>query len=92
MADIYTEDSDEFDARPGAVELLRAEVARAASLLEQRILSSASDAMDETRMLARRAQHRINSQLGTAALVALGTGVVLGLIAAAIAAARSSRR
>ena len=88
MADIYTEDSDEFDARPGAVELLRAEVARAASLLEQRILSSASDAMDETRMLARRAQHRINSQLGTAALVALGTGVVLGLIAAA----RSSRR
>jgi len=92
MTDIYTEDSDGLDARPGAVELLRAEVARAASLIEDRILASASDAMDETRMLARRAQHRINSQLGTAALIALGTGVVLGLLAAALAGARSSRR
>jgi hypothetical protein len=40
--------------------------------------------MDETRMLVRRAQHRINSQLGVFALIALCAGVTLGLLAAAV--------
>lgn len=92
MTDVYTEDSDEFDTRPGAVEMLRAEVARARHQLEQRIQASASDVVDETRMLVRRAQHRVNSQLGSAALIALGTGIVLGLLAAALSGSRSSRR
>ena len=91
MTDIYTEDSDDLDTRPGAVELLRAEVARAASQLEHRIQASASNAMDETRMLARRAQHRINSQLGMAALIALGGGIILGLLAAALSTPRGGR-
>lgn len=92
MTDIYTEDSDEFDTRPGALEQLRAEVARATHRLEHRIQSSASDVVDETRMLVRRAQHRINSQLGSAALIALCSGVALGLLAAAFVGSRSSRR
>jgi hypothetical protein len=91
MTDVYTEDSDDLDARPGAVDLLRAGVARAASQLEHRIQASASNAMDETRMLARRAQHRVNTQLGMAALVALGGGIVLGLLAAALSTQRRRR-
>jgi hypothetical protein len=92
MSDIYTEDSDDLDARPGAVELLRAEASRAVSQIEHRIQASASDMMDETRMLARRAQHRINSQLGSAALIAFGTGIALGLLAAVLSGTRASRR
>lgn len=91
MTDIYTEDPDDFDATPGALEKLRAEVARARHQLEQRVQASASDVMDETRMLARRAQHRINSQLGASALIAVCTGVTLGLLAALLLAGRGSR-
>jgi hypothetical protein len=48
--------------------------------------------LDETRMLAQRAQHRINSQLGVAVLIALGGGIALGLLAAALTGRHSSRR
>jgi hypothetical protein len=91
MTDVYTEDSDEYDARIGALERLRLELARLASDLERRVQASASDMMDETRFLARKAQHRINTQLGTSALVAIGAGLVLGLLAAAMFAHRAGR-
>jgi ElaB/YqjD/DUF883 family membrane-anchored ribosome-binding protein len=84
MTDIYTEDSDDPEMRPGALALLRAEAARFASQIEHRLQASASDVMDEARMLARRAEHRIHSRFGTAALVALGSGVALGLLAAVL--------
>lgn len=92
MTDVYTEDPDDFGTRPGALEQLRAEVARRTHRLEHRIHASASDVMDETRMLVRRAQHRINSQLGSAALIALCSGVALGLLAAMLVSTRSSSR
>jgi ElaB/YqjD/DUF883 family membrane-anchored ribosome-binding protein len=92
MTDIYTEDPDEFDTRPGALEQLRAEVARARHELEHRIQSSASDVVDETRMLVRRVQHKVNSRLGSAALIAFGTGIALGLLAAILSGTRSSSR
>jgi hypothetical protein len=91
MTDVYTEDSDEYDARIGALERLRMELARLASDLEHRVQASASDMMDETRFLARKAQHRINAQLGTSALIAIGAGLVLGLLAAALFAYRAGR-
>jgi hypothetical protein len=91
MTDVYTEDTDDYEAQFGALERLRAELARLASDLEHRIQASASGVMDETRVLARRAQHRINSQLGTSALVAIGAGLVLGLVAAALFARRNER-
>jgi hypothetical protein len=91
MTDVYTEDTDDYETQLGALERLRAELARLASDLEHRIHASASDMMDETRFFARKAQHRINSQLGTSALVAIGAGLVLGLLAAALFAHRASR-
>lgn len=89
MTDVYIEDPDDFGSQPGAVALLRAEIARAASRLEQRIQASASDIKDETLMLARRAQHKINSRIGVSAAIAFGVGVGLGLLAAALLSHRS---
>ena len=91
MTDVYTEDTDDYDAPQGALDRLRADLRRLAHQLERRVQSSASDVLDETRFLARKAQHRINTQLGTSALVAIGAGLVLGLLAAALFAHRSSR-
>jgi len=91
MTDIYTEDPYEYEPRPGAIALLKAEAARFVSQIEHRLQASASDVMDETRMLARRAEYKIHSRFGTAALIALGTGVTLGLLAAALSS-RSARR
>jgi hypothetical protein len=93
MSDIYTDDEDyERQTRPGALELLRAEAARFASQLEHRLAASASDVMDETRMLARRAEYRIHSRFGTAAVIALGSGMALGLLAAALSSRGARRR
>jgi hypothetical protein len=89
MTDLYTEYPYDQPARPGALVLLRAEAARFALQIERRFQASASDIMDETRMLARRAEHKIHSRFGTAALIALGSGVVLGLLAAAFSSRRS---
>ena len=91
MTDIYTEEEYDYETRPGVVAQLRAEVARFASQIEHRLQASASDVMDETRMLARRAEYKIHSRFGAAALIALGTGVALGLIAAGLSS-RSARR
>jgi len=91
MTDVYTEDADDYETRLSALERLRAELARLASELERRVQASASDVMDETRFLARKAQHRINTQLGTSALVAIGAGLALGLLAAALFAHRTGR-
>jgi hypothetical protein len=89
MTDIYTEDPYEPEMRPGVPELLRAEAARFASRIERRLQASASDVMDETRMLARRAEHKIHSRFGAAALIALGGGVALGFLAAALSSRRA---
>jgi hypothetical protein len=43
-------------------------------------------------MLVRRAQHKVNSQLGSAALIAFGTGIALGLLAAILSGIRSATR
>ncbi len=91
MTDVYTEDNDDYETQIGALERLRAELARLASDLEHRIQASASDMIDETRFLARKAQHRINSQLGTSALIAVGMGLVLGLVAAVLFSRRAER-
>jgi hypothetical protein len=88
MTDLYTEDADEFEAPISALERLRAELARAASQLEHIVHDSASNVMDETRFLALKARHKINSRLGVSALIAVGSGLALGLLAAAL----SSRR
>ncbi|HTT97505.1 MAG TPA: hypothetical protein VMF58_05610 [Rhizomicrobium sp.] len=92
MSDIYTDEDYDDQVRPGALELLRAEARRFASQLEQRLQASASDVMDETRMLARRAEYRIHSRFGTAALIALGSGVALGLLAAVLSSRGARRR
>jgi hypothetical protein len=92
MTDVYTEDTDDYETQLNALERLRAELARLASDLEHRVQASASDMMDETRFLARKVQHRINAQLGTSALVAIGAGLVLGLLAAALLAHRAGRQ
>jgi ElaB/YqjD/DUF883 family membrane-anchored ribosome-binding protein len=92
MTDIYTEDPYDPEMRPGALAVLRAEAARLASQLEHRLQASASDVMDETRMLARRAEYKIHSRFGTAALIALGSGVALGLLAASLSSHGTRRR
>jgi ElaB/YqjD/DUF883 family membrane-anchored ribosome-binding protein len=93
MSDVYTEDEPyDSDTQPGALAVLRAEAARFASQLEHRLQASASDVMDETRMLARRAEYKIHSRFGTAALIALGSGVALGLLAAALSSHSMRRR
>lgn len=94
MSDHYTDDEYDYGQRTrvGAMELLRAEAVRLMSRLEHRVQASASDVMDETRMLARRAEYRIHSQFGTAALIALGSGVALGLLAAALSSRGVRRR
>ncbi|HWA02403.1 MAG TPA: hypothetical protein VG819_02640 [Rhizomicrobium sp.] len=89
MSDVYIEDPEETEV--GALEHVRAELSRIASQLERKLQSSASGALDETRFLMRKAQHRINSRLGPSALVAICAGVVLGLAAAALLASRSRR-
>jgi len=90
MSDAYFEDPQ--DDQIGALDQLRAELARLKSEVEHRIQASASDVVDETRMLARRAQHKIRSQFGLAALIAVCTGVALGLVAAAILSRSGSDR
>lgn len=80
MTDLFLEDDAPLE--PGALARLRAEVSRAANALERRLHDSASLAVEDARLMVRRTQHRINARLGTAALIALGAGVVLGLIAA----------
>jgi hypothetical protein len=89
MSDVYIEEPEETHV--GALEQFRAELSRLRSRLEHRLQASASDVMDETRMFARRAQHRINTQLGASALIAICTGVVLGLLAAIIFGGRTPR-
>jgi ElaB/YqjD/DUF883 family membrane-anchored ribosome-binding protein len=89
MTDIYTDDDYEQRTRPGVLDFLRAEASRLVSRMEHRLQASASDVMDETRMLARRAEHKIHSRMGTAALIALGSGIALGLLAAALSSRRS---
>lgn len=86
MTDLFLE--DEPERRPAALETLRAEARR----LERRIHNSASGAVEDARLAVRRTQHRINAQLGLAALIALGTGLVLGLAAAALSSLRHDRR
>jgi hypothetical protein len=89
MSDVYTEEPEETEIT--ALDQIRAELRRIGSELERRVQSSASDVMDETRFLMRKAQHRINSQLGGSALIAICAGIVLGLAAAALLSSRSSR-
>lgn len=89
MTDLYIEEPD--DPQLGGLEQMRAELARLKSQLEHKVQASASDVLDETRMLARRAQHYVNSRLGASALIAICAGVALGLLAAALVAARSAR-
>lgn len=82
MTDLFVE--DDFEERPSAFAKLRAGVFR----LEHQMHDSASGAVEDARMLVRRAQHRVNAQLGRSALIALGIGLVLGLAAAAALAVR----
>jgi hypothetical protein len=84
MTDIYTDEDFDHEVGPGTLELLRAEARRLASRLENSLEATASDVIDETRMLARRAEYKIHSRFGTAALIALGSGMALGLLAAAL--------
>ena len=77
MTDLFVE--DDYEQQPGALDRLRAGVSR----LEHQMHDSASGAVEDARMLVRRAQHRVNAQLGRSALIALGLGLVLGLAAAA---------
>ncbi len=88
MTDVYVEDPDDEGAHPGALARMRVDLARTAQRLESLAYHYASDAADETRMLAHRARRRINRNLGTAALAALGAGLALGLLAAAVSAWR----
>jgi len=90
MTDLFLEDDD--DARPRALDRLRAEVSRRAGAIEHRLHDTASNAMEDARMLVRRAQRRINTHLGVSALAALGIGVALGLIVALIASQRGRER
>lgn len=91
MTDLFLEDDDEA-LKPGAVERLRAEIARMRSRLEHRLHDTASGAVEDARLLVRRTQSRINTRLGMAALAALGIGLVLGMIAALISARGGERR
>ena len=75
MTDLFLE--DEPDRRPEMLETLRAEARR----LERRIHDAASGAAEDARLAVRRTQHRINARLGTAALIAFGAGLAIGLIA-----------
>jgi ElaB/YqjD/DUF883 family membrane-anchored ribosome-binding protein len=86
MTDLYIENDP--DPEPGMLEQLRARLVR----LEHRMGDSASGAVEDARFLMRRTQHRINAQLGTAALVAFGAGIVLGLLATAVSAQRRRSR
>jgi hypothetical protein len=75
MTDLFLE--DEPERRPEMLETLRAEARR----LERRLHDTASGAVEDARLAVRRTQHRINSQLGLAALIAFGAGLAIGLIA-----------
>lgn len=93
MSDVYIEDpDDDYDARFGTVQRLRAEVGRAAHRLERAVHDARDNAVGETRYLAHMARRRINSQLGFYAACAFGAGVGLGLLAAMIAALRARDR
>ena len=88
MTDLYVDDDYGQPPKPGELQRFGAEMRRFASELERRVHDSASGAVEDARLLVRRAQHRINRNLGTAALAALGAGLALGLLAAAVAAYR----
>jgi hypothetical protein len=85
VTDIYTED---LDTPLGVLASLRLDARRLAAQLEHRFQASASNVVDETRFLALKARHRINSRLGMSALIAVGSGLALGLLAAALSTRR----
>ena len=87
MTDLFLED-DEPGLEPHGLARMRAEVSRAANALERRLHNSASMAVEDARLMMRRAERRIHARLGTAALVAVATGVLLGLLVAMLAAGR----
>jgi ElaB/YqjD/DUF883 family membrane-anchored ribosome-binding protein len=86
MSDLFLDDDGPL--KPGALAKLRAEVSRATNTLERRLHNSASMAVEDARLLMRRAERQIHARLGAAALVALATGVLLGLIVAMLTASR----
>ena len=91
MSDVYFEEPENEVAHVGALRRLRLELARTTARLEQAVHDSASNAVDETRMMVLRTRSRINARLGMAAAVALGTGLTLGVLAALLMAGRGRR-
>ncbi|HWA88504.1 MAG TPA: hypothetical protein VG889_00605 [Rhizomicrobium sp.] len=89
MSDVYVEEPMDEAPHVGTLRRLRLELARTTHRLERAIQAQASNAVDETRFLMLKTRKRINARLGTAAAIALGTGLALGLLAAL--AARSRR-
>ena len=103
MTDVYIEDPSEDDVRRGILGRLQGELGRMAGKLERIARNYAGglahsaraardNVIDETRHLARSAKRKINANLGTSAAIALGTGLAVGLIAAAVVAHRRRGR
>jgi hypothetical protein len=88
MTDVYIEDPEDEVPTPGTIARMRADLERMEHLAYRYAADTAGNVMDEARMVALRAKRRINDNLGTSALIALGGGLALGLLAAAIAAYR----
>jgi hypothetical protein len=88
MTDVYIEDPDDEVPSPGTIERMRADLARMEHLAYRYAADTAGNVMDEARMVALRARRRINANLGVSAAIALGAGLTLGLLAAAISAWR----
>lgn len=83
MTDLYFEDSSE---RPvGTVERLRAEVDRTVAQATGAVRDARDRVVLEAKLRAHRVERRIQSQLALSALIALCSGVALGLLAAFLA-------
>ena len=91
MTDVYIEDPEDEVPSPGTIARMRADLERMEHLAYRYASDTAGNVMDEARMMAQRARHRINANLGTSAAVALGVGVALGLLAAGLGAYRRYR-
>jgi ElaB/YqjD/DUF883 family membrane-anchored ribosome-binding protein len=87
MSDVFVEDDDP-GLEPRALARLRGEVSRAANALERRLHNSASMAVEDARLMMRRVESRIHARPGTAAIVAVATGVALGLLVAMLSSSR----